>query len=103
MQVQTRESLTVERRLSVALELIRNEALRAFEKHGPISSPHEAFGILYEELNIEFGNAMHANDLEQQLQEMIQVGAMAARAMVDLYAIPVPQPEKKFRRSGSYW
>ena len=48
-------------------------------------SSHEAFGVVYEEFNIEFAAAMVANDHEHQRREMVQVGAMAARALLDVY------------------
>lgn len=76
----------LEAKLDRVLTAIRNEALRAMKKHGPMNSSHEAFGVIYEEFNVEFANAMVANDAKQQCLEMVQVGAMAARALVDVYS-----------------
>jgi len=64
---------------------IRAELVRAVAKHPPMHSSHEAFGVVYEEFNIEFAAAMVANDHEHQRREMVQVGAMAARALLDVY------------------
>ena len=50
----------------------------------PIRSPHEAFGILYEELVKEFMDEVHANNPQNQFKELIQVGAMVIRTIHDL-------------------
>jgi hypothetical protein len=63
---------------------VEAEMEKAMRKHGPMRTPHEAFGVIYEEFIIEFGAAMHANDRDQQRKEMIQVAAMACRFLFDL-------------------
>lgn len=81
------EAAALEKKLDAALALIRAEALRAMLKHAPMHSSHEAFGVIFEEFNIEFAAEMVANDAEKQAVEMTQVGAMAARALVDVYKV----------------
>jgi hypothetical protein len=61
------------------------EFRRAVKKHPePIRSAHEAFGVIYEEFNIEFGAEMHSGNRENQFKELIQVGAMVIRSIHDL-------------------
>lgn len=50
----------------------------------PIRSPHEAFGVIYEEFNKEFMDEVHSGNKENQLKELIQVGAMVIRSIHDL-------------------
>lgn len=67
------------------LEAVKSEWVRAQVKHpGPINSTHEAYGVIYEEFNIEFAAAMHADDLEGAKRELIHVAAMACRAYLDV-------------------
>lgn len=67
-----------------ALAAVRAELIRAVEKHGPMRSPHEAFGVIYEEFNVEFAAEMVANNRPRQREELVQVAAMAVRATLDL-------------------
>lgn len=77
----------LEHRLDCALFQVKQEAMRAMKKHAPMNSPHEAFGVIFEEFMIEFAEEMKLNDHDRQRIEMIQVGAMAARALVDVYHV----------------
>ncbi len=65
--------------LDQALVLIREEVFRAARKHGgkPFNSPHEGYGVLLEELD-EVWDEVKANNMPACLEEMVQVGAMAA-------------------------
>lgn len=65
--------------LDRALWLIREEVLRAARKHGarPFASPHEGYGVLLEELD-EFWDEVKANNAAAAIDEVTQVGAMAA-------------------------
>lgn len=83
----TREKLELNQRVEEILDGVRTELLRAVAKHGPMHSSHEAFGVIYEEFNVEFAEAMVANDLPQMHLEANQVAAMACRFMLDL---PLP-------------
>lgn len=67
-----------------AMESIRSELVRAMHKHGPMHTPHEAYGVLIEEVD-EFFDEVKANDYDRQRKELIQVAAMAARGLVDVY------------------
>lgn len=75
------EPLTAQqlRSLDAALLLIRAEVIRAARKHGgrPFASPHEGYGILAEEFD-EFWTEVKANNAAAALDEVTQVGAMAA-------------------------
>ena len=48
-------------------------------KHGPgaYASPHECFGVLWEEAMKELGDALHANDAEQFVKELSDVAVTA--------------------------
>jgi hypothetical protein len=81
----TNESWALEKKLDAALAAVRAEALRAMTKHGPMHSPHEAFGVIFEEFNIEFALEMKANNHDAQRVEMVQCAAMCVRALVDVY------------------
>lgn len=77
----------IEARIDAALFQVKHEALRAMMKHGPMHSSHEAFGVIFEEFNVEFVAEMVANNHDKQRTEMVQVGAMAVRALVDVYNV----------------
>ena len=80
----TRERLEAEAKIDAIRAGVKAELLRATVKHGPMRTPHEAFGVIYEEFNIEFAEAMKANDRAAQKLEMEQVAAMARRFLFDL-------------------
>ena len=65
--------------LDEALTLIRDEVIRAARKHGgrPFASPHEGYGVILEEVD-EFWDEVKANNSAAALDEVTQVGAMAA-------------------------
>ena len=91
---QMTDAAKLEARLDAALALVRAEALRAMRKHTAMNSSHEAFGVIYEEFIIEFADEMKANDADKQATEMTQVGAMAVRALVDVYQFQVIERTK---------
>jgi hypothetical protein len=73
-----------EARIDAIMADIREHFMFALiERRKPLQSACEAFGVIYEEFNIEFGAAMHANDLDRQRKELVQIGAMAVRALYD--------------------
>lgn len=79
------KQIAIEVRIDKALAVVRAEVLRAMLKHAPMHSSHEAFGVIYEEFVIEFGEAMKANDAAAQCLEIMQTGAMCVRALCDVY------------------
>lgn len=70
---------------AVCGEVLR-ELLGAMEKFGPMASPHEAYAVLLEEVD-EFWEAVKSKDAtyDEARAELIQVAAMAVRAVVDCY------------------
>lgn len=67
-----------------ALAKVRAELVRATQLHGPMHTMHEAYGVIAEEFNKEFLDAVHANDAPQARKELVQVAAMACRALIDI-------------------
>jgi hypothetical protein len=59
------------------------ELHRAGDKHPPIRSIHELWGILDEEVE-EFKDAVRSDDRALALEELVQIGAMAMRGLRDL-------------------
>lgn len=58
---------------------------RAACKFPPFASEHEGYAILLEELD-EAWAEIKANDTARALEEMVQVGAMAVRFIIDIRA-----------------
>jgi len=71
-----------ERQIDGTLSLVRAEMIRAFKLHGPMRTMHEAYGVIAEEFE-EFFDEVKANNRELAKLELVQVAAMAARAIVD--------------------
>lgn len=69
--------------MGISFEVFQ-EVLRAQRKHEPMHSPHEAYGIIAEEFNKEFLDAIHADDHDQARKEAIQIAAMAIRFIFDV-------------------
>lgn len=69
--------------VDAALARVRAELLHAMVMHGPMHSGHEAYGVIKEELD-EFFDEVRANRHVNFRKELVQVAAMAVRAMVDL-------------------
>lgn len=66
------------------LDNIRVEVLKAIHKHAPMNGPHEAFAVLKEEVD-EYWDEVKADRGRQASarMELIQIGAMAVRALID--------------------
>lgn len=64
---------------------IADEYLRASERFGPFNSAHEGYAVILEELD-EAWDEIKANSSERAIEEMIQVGAMAMRFVIDMRA-----------------
>lgn len=85
-ELSDKQILAAERKvIDDLLAEVKAEMIRAIHKHGPMKTAHEAFGVIYEEFNIEYGAAMHANDAPQCRKELIQVAAMASRTILDVF------------------
>ena len=77
-------SPVLEGKIRKAVDAIENELRSALRKHPTgFHSAHEGLGVVEEEWD-EFKDEVRANNRPAQLIEMTQVGAMAARYLVDL-------------------
>lgn len=59
------------------------EYIRATSKFGAFASTHEGYAVILEELD-EAWSEIKANATGRAIEEMIQVGAMALRFVVDM-------------------
>ncbi|MGH2514003.1 MAG: hypothetical protein ACRDGQ_15135 [Candidatus Limnocylindrales bacterium] len=68
------------------LWMVRMELADATRKFAPFNSPHEGFGVIYEEFVIELGEHVWHNTgrSAEARKEAIQVAAMAVRYALDL-------------------
>ena len=62
----------------LALDDMLVDVNEAEDKWGPFRSPHEAYGVLAEEV-AELLDAIHANDIDKARAEALQVAAVAYR------------------------
>jgi len=66
------------------LAKIREELLRAKRKHPkPFNSPHEGYAVILEEMD-ELFDEVRADNITRQREEAVQVGAMAARYLLEI-------------------
>lgn len=66
-----------------AFALVRDELDRATAIHSPMSSAHEGYAVILEELD-EAWQEIKRNDTAAAKQEMVQVAAMAIRFLIDV-------------------
>ncbi len=66
------------------LAKIAAEYQKARKKFPPMSSTHEGYAILKEEVD-ELWDAVKANDTEHAREEAVQVGAMALAFLEEVY------------------
>jgi hypothetical protein len=69
------------------LHQVRKELKRAQDLHAPLNSAHEAYAVILEELDefkAEVWKHAEARDVAKMRRELIQVAAMAIRAIGDL-------------------
>jgi NTP pyrophosphatase (non-canonical NTP hydrolase) len=71
--------------LDEAMDSIRAEVERATAKFPAFNSSHEGFAVLMEEVD-ELWDDVKANDSDHAADEAVQVGAMAARFLMDCCA-----------------
>lgn len=72
-----------EKRIDAVMACVRRELIRATEKHGPMRSGHEGYGIMAEEF-AELLDELRANNRDNAVLEAIQIAAMGARFALDL-------------------
>lgn len=74
-------------RVAVVLNDVADELTRAMKLHGPQRSAHESYAVILEEVD-EFWDEVKKKRSEQSdanlRTELIQIAAMACRAVVDL-------------------
>lgn len=67
-----------------AIQLVIDELTTAMQNHGPMSSPHEGYAIIKEELD-ELWDDIKNNQPPEVLQaEAKQLAAMAVRFLIEL-------------------
>jgi NTP pyrophosphatase (non-canonical NTP hydrolase) len=72
------------KKIDSVIAVVRAELVRAMSKHGAMRSAHEAYGVLIEEVD-EFFDEVKADNRERQRKELVQVAAVAARGLIDVY------------------
>jgi hypothetical protein len=77
--------MTRQEALQHAIEDIQCEARKAASKHRQFNSTHEAYAVILEELD-EAWEEIKRNQKQLAVQEMTQVGAMAARFVAEFKA-----------------
>jgi hypothetical protein len=80
--IKSRTTLSTEYILSA----VANELETAVKRYGPMTSPHEAYAVILEEVDEywdEVKQKPNLRDKERMKRELIQVAAMAMRAIQD--------------------
>lgn len=72
----------VNERFGIVSALIVREVNLSLAKHGPLKSVHEGLGVMYEEFD-EYTDAVRANDPDNIAEELVQIAAVAIRALID--------------------
>lgn len=86
--------------IDVAMGMIRRELMEATAQHGSFHSLHEGWAVILEELDElwdEVKKRSKERDLLATAKEATQVGAMAARFLVDLVLPSIFLAEKAAR------
>lgn len=85
-------------RVAMVLNIVAEELSRACKLHNGMNSAHEAYSVILEELD-EFWEEVRKKreyrSAETMKKELVQIAAMACRAIVDLKleSFPELQPE----------
>ncbi len=74
---------TRERRLDLALSLVREEVIRAIKKFPEFNSSHEGYAVIAEELD-ELWDEVKRDRPDLAREEAVQVAAMAVRFLTDI-------------------
>jgi hypothetical protein len=72
-----------EQRIDTVMALVRAELVRAVERFGPMTSPHEGWAVIREEVD-ELWDEVKTNRPHLAADEAVQVAAMGARYLLDL-------------------
>lgn len=88
--------------LDSILAQVRAEFIAAATMHGPMHSLHEAHGVILEEFE-EFWEDARRDDLPAARKELVQLAAMAVRALHDVHTVtgkakPAPLTKQELRR-----
>lgn len=78
---------------AIALNQIAEELVRARGLHKPLNSAHEAYAVILEEVDElwdEVRKRGNRRDRESMRLELVQIGAMCARALTDLRLVSLP-------------
>jgi hypothetical protein len=79
--------LPTKTRDAIGLKLVADEIARARSMHAPMKSAHEAYAVILEEVD-EFWDEVKKRrshrDKNSMRKELVQIGAMAIRALSDL-------------------
>jgi hypothetical protein len=68
-------------------ELVKKELKTAREKYGSMGSLHEAYSVILEELDefwIQVKKKAKDRDMQNVLEELVQIGAMAQKTAEDV-------------------
>lgn len=71
--------------IAVVMRLIEIELVKGLLKHKGMQSPHEGYAVILEEVD-ELWDEVKSDNAPNALHEVAQVGAMAARFLLDLSA-----------------
>ena len=84
--MKTRVLVSAKDRADALTEVAREiQSAQAKHGHNGFITPHEALGVISEEWD-EFKEAVHGNDTNRQIKELIQVAAMATYAVASIMA-----------------
>lgn len=72
------------RAIDVAAQQANGEARSIVFKYPPLNSLHEGLGVLVEEFQKEFVDAVHANDVRQAKIEAKQIAAVCLRIIAEI-------------------
>ena len=78
-------------------ELVKEELIKARQKHGPVTSVHEGYAVILEELDEvweEVKKKTENRDLDNLLKELVQVSTTAQKMAEDI-VMPRIIDEKK--------
>ena len=75
---------TIKTRLDHAVDMVKKEYQYARQLHEPVRSAHEGFGLIYEEVH-ELLDAIRLNNRFNQIEEAVQVAAMALAYIAEVY------------------
>lgn len=76
-------------RQAIVLNMVADELSRALIIHGSMTSPHEGYAVILEELDELWTETMaNRGHSERAMKEAIQIAAMGLRYVMDLGTFP---------------